>query len=106
MQKELNATSGSQFAIGQGSCLICARRYPSVNAKSRENNMRIEKIITRGCFDLFSNSLHLFLKYGNQSGEFVSEHWGLKCRIKRPSREKILFDCVSVFLHLPFNACH
>ena len=45
------------------------------------------------CFDLFSNSLHLFLKYGDQSGEFVREHWDL--RIKMLSREKY---CLIVYL--------
>lgn len=44
------------------------------------------------------------LSMGISLENIVSEHFGLS--IKMLSREKILFDCVSLFLRLPVNACH
>ena len=53
---------------------------PNIITSSRENVMRINKIITSGKIHLLSNSLNEFWKevYGDQSGEFVFGYWRVK----------------------------
>ena len=84
MQKELNATSGSQFAVLPlvKPVVWFARAVIPVSMQNQEEKIWELKTWSPGekCFDLLSNSLHLFLKYGDQSGEFVTEHWGLSLK--------------------------